>query len=180
MTITVQAERGCCPGSVYAGWGPEGRAASDRQEARFNHGEGLVRAEQVGTQPLRVADDDGLSSLARTYRRQLEDVLDDDLVGGEVRARLLRVRLADIQREQDARAALAASWLASEGGTHCYTAFVARGGLEAVAHHGSTPPSYQLAAQLDRLNYDQGQPYVLDWATSQPTRSKPRRQPKRS
>lgn len=150
------------PDSRYATWSVEERIAAGRAEERFNGDARCRLAEGIGRNYVRVATDDSLLSLLRTYRRQLEDVESGDPCGDE-RAALARAKLAEIEREQQARAALAQSWLAADNGTHCYPSYAARGGLAAVAHHGAPKPSYQLAAKLDRLNWLRGLPHVLTW-----------------
>lgn len=149
------------PDSVYAGWTADERAAVDRLEARYNAELRCQLGELVHTQYARVAPDASLTRLAVVYRRQLEDIGRGDLAGGAERARLVRVKLRDINREREMRAVLAESWLAAESGTHCYTAFMARGGLTAVAGHGAPPPTYHLARILDRVNQERGLPHVL-------------------
>jgi hypothetical protein len=161
--MTTTTERGYSPDSVYAEWSQDERAAADRMEDLFNQGERVALAERVHTQYVRVAPDASLVNLAISYRRQIEDISSGQLTGGPARPRLVRAKLADVEREQQYRTALAQSWLATGGGTHCYSAYVSRGGLEAVARHGAPAPSYQLAMQLDRLNYRRGLPHVLAW-----------------
>jgi hypothetical protein len=153
------------PDSVYAthtaGW----RAAADRIEAEFNsqrNGE-RARLEAAQGHPIRFAPDASLRRLATRYRRDLEDVEAGDLAGGGERAQMLEARLHDIEREQAVRAALANSWRAREDGTHSYSAFQGRGGLRAVLEDGATPPSYQLAAELDWEHWKRGLPCVLTW-----------------
>jgi hypothetical protein len=104
-----------------------------------------------------------LRRLLKEYRRDLEDVEDGSLHGGEPRARLLRAQVADIEREQERRAVLAECWRASEGGTHCYSAFQGRGGLLAVVDHDARPPSYELAVLLDWEKFKRGECHVLVW-----------------
>lgn len=154
------------PDSIYAEWSTEERAAADRAEDRHNSEVRCQMAEKVGTNYVSVTGDDSLRSLAITYRRQLEDIGSGNLTGGEPRARVVRARLKDVEREQEFRAAMAGSWLAATDGTHSYTAFVARGGLAAVRDYGATPASYRLAALLDWTNWKRGQPHVLDWDVS--------------
>jgi hypothetical protein len=154
------------PDSVYATWSEDERAAADRVEDKYNHELRCQLAEQVGTQYVRLAPDESLRHLATVYGRELEDIESGELCGGAARARVVRAKLADIEREQECRSALAESWLASEDGTHCYTGFVSRGGLDAVLHHGATRPTYHLAAMLDRLNWERGQPHVLVWGAA--------------
>lgn len=162
MTPTTTA--GFSPTSIYATWTSDQRAAADRAEADFNRAQRCGRlAELVHTAYIRVATDDSVRRLATQYRLELEGIQSGDLAGGRQRARQTRIRLTDVEREQQIRAALAESWLAREDGTHCYTAYEARGGLEAVAYYGAPAPSYELAVQLDRLNWRCGLPHVLTW-----------------
>jgi hypothetical protein len=156
---------GFSPESVYAAWSDDERVAADRIEEKYNQERRCQLAELVGTSYVRVAPDESLRHLATVYRGELEDIDRAHLCGGAARARVARAKLVDVEREQEARAALADSWLANEDGTHCYTAFVSRGGLDAVLHHGATPPSYHLAAMLDRLNWERGFPHVLAWGS---------------
>jgi hypothetical protein len=151
------------PDSLYAAWSVEERVAADRAEEEFNRNRRCQLAELVHTNAIGVLADDSLHRLGTVYGRQHQDVAAGDLPGGASRARLLEARLAAIARERDSRAALARSWLATEDGTHCYTAFVARGGLDAVFSHGAPPPSNHLAAMLDWLNWRRGGPHVLAW-----------------
>lgn len=151
------------PDSIYAGYTAVERDAADRMEAEFNHETRLHLASLVHTNHVRVSSDASLARLAKHYRRQLEDIADGSLSGGEGRARLVRAQLHDVEREQGYRSRLADSWLAGEGGTHCYGAFEARGGLGAVLYHGATPPTYYLAAMLDWRNWKRGLPHVLAW-----------------
>jgi hypothetical protein len=149
--------------SVYADWSDEERAAADDMEERYNAGVRCEIAELVHTQYTRVAPDESLRRLATLYRRELEDLDCGDLIGGPARSRLARAKLTDVEREQQLRAALAATWQASETGTHCYSAYASRGGLAAVVYHGATPPSYRLAAMLDHANWARGLPHALTW-----------------
>lgn len=164
MSTQVAAGTGFSSDSAYAAWSADERSAADRAEVRFNADQRRHLAGQVSTAYVRVAADDNLRNLARTCRRQLEDIASGDLSGGEPRARLICAMLTDIEREQECRQALAQSWLAREDGTHCYSAYEARGGLGAVLRHGAVPPTYHLAAILDRLNWQRGLPHVLAWA----------------
>ena len=158
------------PDSVYAtrtaGW----RAAADRMEAEFNSQRNGERARLAAAQghPIRFAPDSSLRRLATRYQRDLEDVEAGDLAGGGERARMLKAQLRDIEREQAVRAALAHSWRAREGGTHCRSAFQGRGGLRAVLEDHASPPSYQLAAQLDWEHWKRGLPCVLAWSERSP------------
>ena len=156
--------RGYGPDSVYAGWSDEERAAADRAEDDDNRQTRCQLAELVHSQYVRVAGDDSLRDLATLYRRELEDVASGRLVGGDQRARVVRARLSEVERAQECRAALASAWLAAADGTHCYTAFAARGGLDAVRNHAAPPPSYHLATMLDRRNALRELPHVLAWA----------------
>lgn len=161
--MTMMTERGYSPATVYAEWSQDEQGAADRMEELFNQGERVALAEKVHTQYVRVAPDASLSNLASDYRHQIEDIASGRLTGGPARLRLVRAKLADAEREQQYRTALAQCWLATDAGTHCYSAYVSRGGLEAVARHGAPAPSYQLAVQLDYLNYRRGMPHVLVW-----------------
>lgn len=155
------ATRAATPDSVYASWSDDQRAAADRMEERYNHDVRLQLAELVHTNYVSVASDDSLQRLAVLYRRQLTDIDLGVLVGGPARACMVRAKISDIEREQQCRSALAECWLASEDGTHCYTAFVSRGGLAAVAHHDAPAPTYHLARILDHANRAQGLPCVM-------------------
>jgi len=159
---------GFAPDSVYAEWSEAERAAADRIEEESND-------RRAGLLALRDANehhsvhglpDESLRHLAKAYRRELEDIEDGDLVDDSkkgARTRLVRAKIADIEAEQDYRAALAESWCASEDGTHSFTGFMARGHLTGVIHHGATPPSYDLARKLDERNFRLGLPHVLEW-----------------
>jgi hypothetical protein len=177
------------PDSVYATHPPEWVEAADRMEADYNARRSAIlstadlmrRSDPVkqpkNTGPLWIAGptvrtytDEMLSRARKRYRRELEDIAEGDhnlpatgRSGVKARVRFLGVVLLDVEREQEFRAALAESWLAAEGGTHCYTSFQGRGGLAAVADHGATPPSYDLAVLLDRENFRRGLPHALDW-----------------
>lgn len=153
------------PDSVYATRTSCWRAAADRMETEFNsqrNGE-RARLEAEQSHPIRFASDALLRRLATRYRRDLEDVEAGGLTGGSYRTRMLKAQLRDIECEQAVRAALAKSWLAREDGTHSYSAFQGRGGLRGVLKEGATPPSYQLAAQLDWEHWKRGLPCVLVW-----------------
>jgi hypothetical protein len=154
---------GFSPSSIYASWSAAEQLASDRTEEQYNQGMRCRLAEQVGARYVAVAPDDSLQNLATVYDREREDIGRGDLCGDKHRAHVVALKLGDLEREQGCRAALAQSWLASEDGTHCYTAYVARGGLDAVHNYGARRPSYQLAAMLDRLNWRRGLPHVLAW-----------------
>lgn len=164
-TATVTAALGYAPDSAYASWCEEGRAAADRVEADANmrHSRNLaIRAANQG-HPLWEFGDDSLRRFAKRYARMVEDHEDGTQPLAEGHLRLTKIRLLDVEREQDYRAALAEAWLATDDGTHSYSSFQARGGLEAVLHHGATPPSYELATALDWENWKRGLPHVLDW-----------------
>jgi hypothetical protein len=165
IKLDMRTETALPLATCYATWSTEQREASDRMERLYNQQRrcGLAQGAAALGHPISTATDDMLRSLAKTYTRQLEDVEDGSLAGGDKRARMLRAKLLDIEREQDFRAALAESWLASEDGTHCYTSFMARGGLGGVLHEGATPPSYELAVFLDRDHWRRGLAHVLDW-----------------
>lgn len=164
MATTTETP-GFSPDSAYASWSQEERESSDRMEAYFQGQRRtiLAQAEANAGHPISYRPDESLRRLAKTWRRELEDVQCGDRNGGKRREALLKARLRDIEAEQDVRAALRESWLASEDGTHSYTGFMGRGGLAAVRDHGATPPSYPLAEQLDYLNHMRGLPTVLEW-----------------
>jgi len=122
---------------------------------------GLARRSAAEAHPIGLARDDSLRRLAKAYRRDLEDIADGDLHPG--RKAVIAARLRDIEREQDFRATLRECWLAAEDGTHSYTAFDARGGLEAVLNHGASAPSYQLAMRLDQERQARGLTHVFEW-----------------
>lgn len=157
---------GYAPDSIYAGWSAVERDVADRMEEADNAETDRLLAERVGTDYIGVAGDASLADLTVTYRRQLAD-LDRAAAAASSPGRRRRIedQIRRIECEQAARAALAATWLAREDGTHCYPMFHARGGLPAVAHHGARPPSYRLAAFLDRLNWQRGLPHILTWET---------------
>lgn len=158
---------GYAPDSVYAEYNAEEREIFDRQESEADSRIATmlaVRDEHRG-HTVRGCTDDGLRGLLKTYRRELEDVEDGDLPDSRTghRARVLKAKIADIEGEQNWRAAFAESWLATERGTHSVTGYAARGGLKAVLDHGAIPPSYDLAAKLDWRNWKEGRPHVLAW-----------------
>jgi hypothetical protein len=161
------ASKGFAPDSVYAEYSAEEREIVDRQEDESNHRHATTLAlrDEKEHFTVRGMTDDGLRRLLKTYRRELEDVEDGDLADSKTghRARILKAKIKDIQREQDWRAALAESWMATWEGTHSVTGYAARGGLDAVVNHGATPPSYDLAARLDWRNWKHGLPHVLAW-----------------
>jgi len=163
MTATATQPTGCAPDSVYASWSRAERAASDRIEAERNQQDrtALARRDAAEGHPISLAPDDSLRRLAKAYRRDLEDIADGDLHPG--RKAVITARLRDIEREQDFRATLRECWLAAEDGTHSYTAFHARGGLEAVLDHGAPAPSYQLAMRLDQERQARGLTHVFEW-----------------
>lgn len=180
---------GHAPDSVYAEWTADERAASDRMEGDFNATRRAILAsadlmrrsdpvkQPKDTGPLYISgptvrghSDDMLQRAAKRMRRQLEDIAEGDHTlpakgprGVKARVRFLNVVLRDIEREQEFRAALAYSWLAAEDGTHCYTAYQARGGLDAVLNHGAPPASYDLAVTLDWELWRRGGLHVLAW-----------------
>lgn len=162
--LTLDA--GFAPDSVYAEWTKAQREAADRVEAASNAQRRciLAQADAAAGHPVTGQPDDSLRRLAVVYRRELEDVLAGDVPGGERRSQLLRAKLHDIACEQEFRAALAESWLADEDGTHSYTAFQARGGLQAVVENSAPAPSYDLALLLDREHFLRGLPTVMEWA----------------
>jgi hypothetical protein len=160
--VSALATFGFSADSAYATWCAGERDASDRMEALYNHDRRCVIADTAG-HPITTQPDGLLRSLAKTYRRRLEDHEDGSHVLAKGHLRVVRVKLRDVEREQTYRAALAESWLAAEGGTHCYSAFQARGGLGAVLHDGAIPPTYELARLLDLAHWKQGFLHVLDW-----------------
>ncbi len=158
---------GFAPDSVYAELSAEERAISDRLEDEHNHRWATtleLRSQNEGFS-IKGLRDDALRRLAKQYRRQIEDIDDGDLNDSKTgyRRRMVAAKLADIEAEQEFRAALAESWLAADHGTHSYTGYAGRGGLKAVVENGAEPPSYWLAAKLDRRNFDQGEPSVFEW-----------------
>lgn len=161
MTTVLLANH--CPDSTYAAWTKLRREAADRLERQYNDEIRRQRAEQAPSNHIPLVGDDSLRQFNTQFRRQLEDIASGDLPGGEKRARVVRGKLARIGLEQNSRTALAESWLAHEDGTDDYSMFEARGGLKAVRDHGATAPTFQLAARLDRLNFDRGMPHVLQW-----------------
>ena len=183
-TASIAAEPavvGFAPDSIYAEWSAEEREASDRMEAVYNHERDLEvhgplavslteapPPSHFAKNPLRFTPDDSLRRLAKGYVREIEDIeigdLPDDAKGRRFRA--ATTRLDDIECEQEFRQVLAETWQASENGTHSITCFHARGGLEAVVHHGATPPSYPLAVLLDYTNFLRDEPTVFDWPES--------------
>lgn len=163
----VPQRLGYAPGSVYSAWTSEQQAAAGRIEVEVNHRRRarLALGFSDAGHPIRGLTDAGLRRLAKHHRRDIEDIVSGDLVGGSRRRRLAAVELRDVEREQEFRAVLAECWLAREDGTHSYTMFHARGGLLAVLDHGAPPPSYELAVMLDRDMWRHGQPCVLAWET---------------
>jgi len=169
---TPTDQQGFAPDSVYAEWGPAEREASDRIEADGNMRRAavLARRDEASGHTVDGYTDDMLRSAAKRYRRELEDIAEGDHHlppkgprGVNARVRFLEAALADIQSGQAYRAALAESWHAAEDGTHCYTGFVARGGLSAVIHNSAVPPSYELARLLDWERFKKGLPSVFVW-----------------
>jgi len=151
------------PDCAYATWTRTMRRASDRMEADYNDNARVVLARRDETQGHTVhgQPDDSLRRLATIFRRELEDIAEGALP--RARRPLAEARLRDVERESEFRRALAESWLAAESGTHCYSAFDARGGLEAVLNHGAPPPSYSLAVTLDWELMRRGEVHVLAW-----------------
>ncbi len=158
---------GFAPDSVYAEYTKKEREIFDRQEDEANHRWGTVLAvrDEQKHHTVRGCTNDGLRSLLKTYRRELEDIEDGDLADSKTgyRSRMVKAKMADIEREQEFRAVLAETWQAAERGTHSFTGFMARGALGGVLRHGATPPSYDLAQKLDWRNWKQGLPHVLEW-----------------
>ncbi|HUB99618.1 MAG TPA: hypothetical protein VMS11_07335 [Solirubrobacterales bacterium] len=158
---------GYAPDSVYAECTTDEQEISDRieREANLRHATMLAVRDERRHHTVRGCTDDGLRHLLKTYRRELEDVEDGDLPDSKTghRARVLKAKIADIEGEQEWRAALAETWQAAGNGTHSITGYLARGGLAAVIDHGAPPPSYDLASRLDWRNWKEGRPHVLAW-----------------
>lgn len=149
----------------YATFSADELASADRMEAQYNAAhrrDRAIAAENAG-HSVRYATDGSLRRLAKFYARRLEDIDEGDRTVSAAHRRLLVAQQRDIEREQDFRAALAESWLATEDGTDCYTAFQGRGGLAAVLDGSATPASYDLAVTLDWEHWKCGLPHVLDW-----------------
>lgn len=157
---------GFAPESVYAEWTTAQREASDRMEAEANSRQSavLARRDAADGHTVRGMADDSLRRMAVRLRRDLEDIEAGDQPAAK-RA-VTTARLRDVEGEQAIRGALAECWLASEDGTHCYTGFMARGGLGAVLDHGAVPASYWLAETLDWRNWRQGKAHVLAWSSA--------------
>lgn len=155
--------------SVYAEYTADQLAVCDRMEADYNRDRCAIRAmtdENAGHTVSRMPDD-MLVSLAKSYRRHIEDIDDGSRNAAKGERKGTEIQLRDIAREQEYRAALAESWLATFWGTHDYTAYAGRGGLAAVAHHDAPRISYELARLLDLRNWRDGEPHVIDWDAAQ-------------
>ena len=170
MGAATQESLGYAPDSVHAELSDEERAISERLEDEHNHRHATIlelRSQNEGFS-IKGLRDDALRRLAKQHRRQIEDIDDGDLDDSKTgyRRRMVAAKLADIEAEQEYRAALAESWLAADHGTHSFTGFASRGALTAVAEFDAIPPSYWLAALLDRRNFELGEPSVFEWETA--------------
>lgn len=119
-------------------------------------------------------EDDSLESLARTYRRGLEDVRDGlaRRAAPDLSMKQVEKNLRAIEEEQDRRDALRYSWGASCRGTNDRNEFLAVGGLEMLAEagrNGQEPlvrPSYKLALFMDYTRWLGYELCVFDWSES--------------
>ncbi len=119
--------------------------------------------------------DDSLESLARTYRRGIEDVRDGlaTRAAPDLSIKQVEANLREIEREQAIREALRYSWMAADRMDRCATddrlEFDAAGGLEMLAEAqrtGQEPmlrPSYKLVQFLDLERWMRGLPTALVW-----------------
>lgn len=116
--------------------------------------------------------DDSLESLARTYRRGLEDVRDGlaRRAAPDLSVKQVEKNLEEIEKQQRIREALRHSWGASERGTNEKNEFLAAGGLEMLAEakrEGQEPlirPSYKLALFMDYTRWLCRELCVFDWS----------------
>lgn len=133
---------------------PDARAAADRYEAKANAQERHARERVASIDPESFcsSSDELLQRLVERDDRMISRHDDGTHPLPKSDLSLTRTRLHSVRREQTRRATLARTWFATEDGTNCYIAFEARGGIEAVKHHGAPPPSYALAEQLDSLD----------------------------
>lgn len=165
-TETAAALREQFEAAPYSTFSAEEIAISDRMEDDYNRQHAATRAlaDEKAGHTVRGMTDGSLARLRVVYTRQIEDIDAGQVTGGKRRRRLVEVKLTDIGREQEFRAALAESWLAREDGTHCYTSFQGRGGLAAVMLGEAVAPSYDLAVLLDWEHWKRGLVHVLDWS----------------
>lgn len=167
MSLTRQERpAGFAPDSPYARLNTIERTTLEAAECEHNMRAAAVAilAGQTRGGTVRRMSDRMLTILHRRASHKIESALKE---GDARRARLLRARQRDLACEMAMRHALAEAWLAVEDGTCSYVAFQARGGLAAVAEHGATPPSYQLAILLDFEAHRRGLSCTLAWGDAE-------------
>ena len=120
--------------------------------------------------------DDSLESLARTYRRGLEDVRDGLVTHAapDLSVQQVEKNLREIERVQGIREALRYSYSATERGTEDRLELFDAGGLQMLVEAekaGQEPlvrPSYKLALFLDYTRWLEGLLTVFDWSATAP------------
>lgn len=125
---------------------------------------------------IRFFSDNSLESLARTYRRGLEDVRDGltTRAAPDLTVKQAETSLREIEREQDCREALRYSYKADDRGTNDRLEFEEAGGLAMLAEAervGQEPlirPNYKLALFLDYTRWLEGRLTALDWSATAP------------